>query len=77
MKFLFPKFIKNLINGLLRHTFGPLEGSYLLWCNVAPPPPPSPLFGLQFPQVKFEMFELSPLSNIIEGVESHYSLKAH
>ena len=32
---------------------------------------------LQFPQVKFKMFELSPLSNIIEGVENHYSLEAH
>ena len=32
---------------------------------------------LQLPQVKFKMFELSPLSNIIEGVENHFYLNAH
>ena len=32
--------------------------------------------GITTPQVKFEMFEVSPL-NKNKGVENHYSLKAH
>ena len=101
------------LNGMLHHSFEPLEGCNLLWYIVAPPLPSQPSFCLSFllfctlfslaclfgwmfnstrlsggmairptnkgklnfrkirslPQVKFKIFELSPLSNIKEGVE--------
>ena len=54
-----------------------LEGSNILWHIVAPPPPSTPfcVFLCLFHPIWFsrpvwlEMFELSPFSNINEGVE--------
>ena len=67
---------------MLRHSFMILEGSNILWHNVAPPPPSHASFCLSFLilhpiwftlpvwlEVKFKMFELSPSSNIKEGEE--------